>query len=153
MRLPSALPVALLLLVPAAHAQDVTGLQDYINLLLHPPANVLTITASQGDGTSCTASKSAGSSIYLSLACASPGGSIKSAVLKASGSATSSFVWGLGDVACLFLLNPSATPIAASGSWTAITAVGVGWQCSTNIRTAGAVSGQTALVTGAVSWP
>jgi hypothetical protein len=127
------------------------------NLLIHPPALVLNVTAAQGDGTTCTAFKSAGAAIYLSLSCNNtvPGslGSLKTATLLSTGNTPTSSLWNLGDVMCLFLINPTATAIPAQGSWTAIPAVSVGWQCSTNIRTNGSISGQTAVVAGAVSWP
>lgn len=145
--------LAFLLLQASLAAQDITSLLDYKNLLVKPAATVLTVTASSGDGSVCTASKSAGTSIYLVLVCSNSTGSLKTTVLKASGTVQSDLLWGLGDITCLFLANPTATAIPAVGSWTIVPAVGVGWQCATNIRTGGAVTGQTAVVAGAVSWP
>lgn len=142
-----------ILIASACLGQDATTVMDAINLANHPPVTILTMTASQGDGTVCKASKVAGSTIYLTLACTSSGVVLNGTTLKATGTLVSSTTFDYGDVLCLFLVNPTATAIAATGSWTAIPAVSVGWQCSTNIRTAGSVSGQTALVAGSVSWP
>ncbi len=134
-------------------AQDVTSLEDFKNFLLHPPVQVLSITASQGDGTTCVANKSLGPVIYMSLVCLQTNGTLKTAVLKVSGTVPSSAIFGLGNVTCLFLLNPTAAAIPALGSWTAIPANGVGWQCTTDIVMAGVATGQTPVVAGAVSWP
>jgi hypothetical protein len=143
-----------LLLSGACFAQDITTLGNVINQIFHPPAVVLTVTASQGDGTVCTLAKIGGSVINAYLNCTTATtASLKASTLQASGTVMQSTVWGLGDVLCILAANPSATAIAAQGSLGAIPAVSVGWSCSTNIRTAGAITGQTAIVNGSVSWP
>jgi hypothetical protein len=114
------------------------------------PKVVLTIVANQGDGTICTATKIFGSTINLSLTCTNPAGSA-SASLKATGSSVTSMQWGFGDVSCLLLVNPTAQPIT-QGSFAAIPPAAVGWQCSTNIRAGGVVSGQAPIVIGTGYW-
>ena len=130
----------LVLIAASLQAQDVTTLLDVFNMVQHPPTNVLTITASQGDGTVCTAAKEASSTIYLALSCVSGKTAVKGTVLKSTDTAVSFMPFGYGDVNCLFTVNPVAPAT-------------VTWSCSTNIRTSGTVSGQTAIVQGSVSWP
>ena len=134
-------------------AQDVTTLLTEITLLNNPPTTVLTVKATQGDGTICQAAKEPGSTVFLVLTCTSGGTTVKGAVLQSTDTIVSGTTFGYGDVLCLLRVNPTATAQPAIGAFPALPAVSVAWQCSTNIRTAGAVSGQTALVSGSVSWP
>ena len=143
----------LALLSPIAFAQDVTGVEQAIQFIFRPPAVVLTVTAVSGDGTVCTLAKLAGPVINAYLNCTGANGSVKGISLTASGTTAVPTVLQQGDVLCLFLANPGPAVIPAQGSMLAIPAVSIGWQCSTNIRTAGVVTGNTPLVNGSVTWP
>lgn len=150
----------LLFLIPLAlSAQSASSVMDFITIITKPPTTVLTVTASQGDGTICTAGKVASSAIYLSVTCSNLAYTSNSTLLKASGLNQTSLLINLGDVFCTFLVNPTATALVAQGSWTAIPANAVGWQCSTYIRSTGTngllgpITGETAVVAGSVSWP
>jgi hypothetical protein len=133
----------------AAKAQDATTLLNWLNMIRNPPATVLTVTASSGDGTVLTASKVAGSTINLFLNASNAAGSLKSGILAANGSAAQQTVFMYGNALCVFLANPTATAIAAAGSFPAVPATSVGWQCSTQMTS----GGSTPVVTGTVSWP
>ncbi len=136
-------------------AQDVTTVATAEQLALTTNTVAVTITATQGDGTVCTLSKSAGNAIGLTLRCvtaqaAGPGFTYTS-TLRGSGAAIA-LPFGLGDVLCLVGINPTGAPVTL-GSLGPIPATGAAWSCTSNIRTAGTVTGQTAPTAGSVSWP
>jgi len=137
-----------------ARAQSAADALNIDNLALTDNTVALTVTASQGDGSSCTLSKLKGGSIAVSLACQSADGkiSVKSGALRAAGSAVQTTPFGFGDVLCLLGINPTGSPVTM-GSLGSIPASGVAWSCSTNIRANGAVTGQTVPVNGSVVWP
>ena len=140
-------------LVPAgARAQDVTAVLNALQLVKTATAAVFSVTASQGDGTTCTANKLAGATVQLAVQCSNAGAADTLRVVRASGMAATAELVSLGDVACFILLNPT-TAAVTMGSLGPAPAGGAAWSCSTNIRTSGSVSGQTALVAGSVSWP
>ncbi len=151
------LSLAIASFASAAGAQSVTALLNAFNLLEHPPTSVLTVVASGGDQTSCTAGKVPGSVIFLTLQCTSGTTVLGGTTLQASGTNVQSSVLNYGDVMCIFQINPTAAALAAAGAFPALPAQSVGWSCSTNTRVGsvatGSVSGQTAVVTGSVSWP
>jgi hypothetical protein len=141
------------LFAAVATAQDTPAVERAIQFIFNPPTPVLTVTATQGDGTSCTIGKIAGATINAYLNCVNATFGAKATFLTAGGATATNMVWGYGDVLCVLVLNPTATAIAAAGSMPAVPAVSIGWQCSTNIRTNGAVTGQALPITGSVSWP
>jgi len=129
-------------------AQDATTLLGLLNLIRHPPTQFLTLTAAQGDGSTITLSKYAGPTISVSLS--ATGQSETTITTAAMGNG---YVISVGDAMCLLLANTTTAAIPAAQSWPVIPVNSVAWQCSTNIRTSGQVTGQTPLVTGVMSWP
>ncbi len=114
----------------------------------------ISITAVQGDGVSCFLTKAAGGKITLSTSCSSADGktTYNAGVIRSNGTTTSIVALGFGDVLCLLGVNPTASA-SAMGSLGNVPANGVAWSCSTNIRTAGTITGQSAPVAGSVVWP
>lgn len=144
---------AYLLSLSVLLCQDVTSILNNVQTILAPPAQtVLTITASQGDGTICTIKKVSGSSVNAILACSNSQITYNQLTLRAAGTNANSTIWGLGDVLCILGINPTNTAITM-GSLGSISINSVGWSCSTNIRTSSIVTGQTSIVSGSVSWP
>jgi hypothetical protein len=144
--------------VTCAGAQTVVGPTDVLSL-----ANVVTgsqvlafsLTASQGDGTACAVAKITGAALTAILRCTPGDGraSMSAEVLKAgTATAVQSFTLAYGDTFCLLVMNPTAAAVTM-GSLGSIPAVGLGWSCTTNIRTAGLITGNTAPVTGSIAWP
>jgi len=131
------------LLAGAGFSQDITAIISYQNSVLLTQGTVF-LNLTGPDGTTCVATKVPGKVINAALQCNSGATSLKTTVLQAAG-AQSNMPWGYGSVLCLFIVNPTSTAIAPFGSWTAIPAVGIGWQCAT--------SGQGPLNAGAVGWP
>jgi hypothetical protein len=129
-------------------AQDATTMLGLLNLIRHPPTQFLTLTASQGDGSTITLSKFAGPTVSVSMVATGMSETTISGAAMGNG-----YVISVGDAMCLLLSNTTAAAIPAQGSWPAIPVSSVAWQCSTNIRTSGQVTGQTPLVVGVVSWP
>ena len=141
-----------LLAAAALPAQSFTviDVMNSIQLATGTVTNSLTITATSGDGTVCKLNKIAGASIGFNTSCVSVDGktSDNSRVLRSAGGTALLFMpFGFGDVLCLLQINPTA------GVLSNIPANGVGYSCSTNIRTAGTITGQSAIVTGQVVWP
>jgi len=138
----------------AAFAQSVTDVQSLQAQALTASTVVLTVTASQGDGTVCTLTKSSGGSISAVLACKTPDGktTFSGATLRSSSAASYGFSWGFSDVLCLIGVNPTTTAVPMGSLGTA-PVNGIAWSCSTNIRSAGTIIGQTAPTSGTVAWP
>ena len=112
-----------------------------------------TITASLGDGTSCTISKGNTAAILASFGCVSGDAlTFISPAVVIGGGASRSIYAGLGDVICLLGTNPTSAALTM-GSLGIIPAGGLAWSCSTNIRTLDVVTGQTVPVAGSVTWP
>lgn len=143
-----------LLCLGLVYGQDVTSILGSQQLALTNSTVALTVTASQGDGTVCTLTKLATSTITAVMKCTSGDGktTIGQQPLKATGTVTS-MLFGMGDVLCILVINPTSTATPVMGSMPAIPATSIGWSCSTNIRTNGSITGQTALTNGSVSWP
>ena len=146
---------AFFLCVAAAAAQTVSDVQNEASLARTNNTVALTVTATQGDGSACKVVKQAGASIVATLSCTSGDGKtvINSGTLRAGASSTPQVsMLMLGDVLCLLAINP--TPAAVTlGSLGTVPINGLAWSCSTNIETAGVVTGQTAPVNGSVVWP
>jgi hypothetical protein len=138
----------------SSRAQTVADSLNTDALALTDNTVALTVTASSGDGSSCTLTKLKGGAIAVSLACQTADGKIavKSGTLRATGPAVLTMPFGFADVLCFLAINPTAAPVTV-GSLGSIPASGVGWSCSTNIRTSGSVTGQTVPVNGSVVWP
>jgi len=140
-----------MLLACAAPAQDVTDLANAKNAAMRGSTNVLSIAASQGDGTVCMVNKIAGSSVNAQLTCTSSDGKIrtaKSLTANSSSSLVQTTILSQGDVLCLIAVNPTSTAISM-GSLGAVPSVGLAWSCTTNITS----GGQTPIVSGSVAWP
>lgn len=137
-------------------AQDITSVLAAINLIRNPPAIVLTITASQGDGSVLTVSKVPGSVINLMFTETSAAGASKNenfVPVQGAAAAVVPKIIFQGDVACFFIANATATALPVQGSFPAIPVQAVGYQCSTAIRTLGSISGYTAVQSGIISFP
>ncbi len=120
---------------------------------------VLTVTASQGDGSACTGIKNPGSNVNFTFNCVEPvqgkpsmshhfyeGGS---AVVHVAHAETIEF----GDVICAFGVNP-ANYATGFGSLTPTPtpAFSLSYACAVQIRTAGVVTGNTPGPMGVVTW-
>ena len=137
----------------ALGAQSIADVLSLIDSAKTTQTLVLTVTASQGDGTVCTLTKFAGAKPYVGLKCV-PGDKVSqitqsNLVLETT---VQTLPWGYGDVLCLLAANPTAAAVTL-GSLGSIPAASLAWQCSTNIETGGIVTGQTVPVAGTVSWP
>lgn len=143
-----------ILIASASYAQ--TTVSDVLYLVdsaRTPQSQAVTITASQGDGTKATITKFGGSKISFGLKITAGDGVTQVTQQNIAGSAApQSMVWGYGDVLCLLAWNPT-TAAVTMGSIGSVGANSLAWACSTNVSTAGVVSGQTAPVTGSVAWP
>lgn len=114
-----------------------------------------TIAASSGDGSICTFTKYSGSNVNLRIQCTSGDGktTLSGTTLRSSSTAATWTVpSGGGDVYCLFLVNPTAAAVTM-GTVGPAPAAGVAWACTTNVRTAGVITGNGPIVNGSVSWP
>jgi hypothetical protein len=141
-------------LVGICSGQDIRDVLNIQSLAATTNTLAVSVTATQGDGTVCKLTKVSVASIALLISCASSDGKITlgTATVRATGTSTPILPVGQGDVVCLVVVNPTtaAVPFGSLGS---VPANSVAWTCSTNIRTAGAISGQTVPVNGSVSWP
>ncbi len=131
--------------------------RDVLNAKLSAAAastNAVTVVASQGDGASCSIVKQANGKIAANVVCVASDGktSLTSAVLRSNGTQTTPLLVDFGDICGLVVVNPTAS-VATVGSVGAVPANGIAWQFSTNVRVAGAVTGQTPLVSGSIVWP
>jgi hypothetical protein len=143
--------LSLMLLAGVALAQDVTDLANAKNAAARGSTNVLSITASQGDGTVCMVNKIAGSSVNAQLACTSADGKIrtsKSLTASSSSNLVQTTILSQGDVLCLIAVNPTGNAVSM-GSLGSVPSVGLAWSCTTNM----AAGGQTPIVSGSVTWP
>jgi hypothetical protein len=145
---------SVIMLAASAYAQStIIDILSTINAAKAQQSVVLTIAATQGDGTKCTITKFAGIKPYIGLACfPGDGASQLSQANLTLGPALQTMFWGYGDVGCLLAINPTAAPVTV-GSLGSVAAVSLAWSCSTNISTAGVPTGQTAIVAGSVAWP
>ena len=132
----------------AGLAQDATTLLNLLNLINHPPTTFLALTASQGDGSTITLSKIPGPTIQVSVVASGMSDSVLTGQAMTNG-----YVLAAGDAACILRANTGTAAMVAAGAWPPIPVSGIAWQCSTQIRTSGSVSGQTPIVTGSISWP
>ena len=135
--------------------QSIVDLLSLQKIVTTSGSTTLTVTAAQGDGSSCSFSKNNGGSITGVFACSSADGktTIKTATLRSNASSTNVFPIGLGDVLCLIGVNPTGSA-SVMGSLGSIPANSIMWNCSTNVRdTQGNITGQTAIVAGTTSWP
>ncbi len=144
----------LLVAISALAAQDV---RDIMNAKLSAntaSTTAVTVTATQGDGASCRIAKVSSGVITAQISCVAADGktSMNSTVLRSNGTVATPLMVDFGDVAGLVAVNPTTTA-AVMGSLGSVPANGIAWQFTTNIRTAGSVTGQTALVSGSVTWP
>ena len=138
-------------------ASGQTTVKDVMNTSAAAYTNstvAVSVTATQGDGTACALHKVTNGQIFLSMSCTSADGktTVSGAAFRSNSTAVQTFPWGLGDVLCLVAANPTATA-ATVGSLGAVPANAVAWSCSTNIRTGGAITGQTTPTSGSVTWP
>jgi hypothetical protein len=148
------LSLAIPLLTYPACGQTMTDVQSMLNAVKSTTTVLATITAQFGDGTVCTITKFAGSVPHVGLKCVP--GDAKSLLTQANltlGSTLQTLPFGYGDVLCLVAVNPTGTAITL-GSMGTVPAVGMAWQCSSNIESATTgVTGQTSLVSGTATWP
>lgn len=128
-------------------AQDITSVMNAVAIAKSTTSSILTVTAAQGDGTSCVLTKASHPTILATWVCTN-GANKTSETLASSGSAVNAITRESGDVGCIFLFNPTATAVTM-GSIGPAPAGGMAWSCSTNI-TAG---GQTAIQNGSATWP
>lgn len=138
----------LFLFAVLSYGQDVTGVANAVLLARTTSTTAFTITASQGDGTTCTVVKVSGKGINGSLTCSNGSNKLGPMPLISNGSAAISFQWGMGDVSCLVVVNPT-TAAVTMGSVGPAPVNGAAGSCTTNI----AAGGQTPIVTFSVSWP
>jgi hypothetical protein len=138
----------------SSYAQaSITDVLSMIDALRANQSTALTITASQGDGTTCIITKFAGTSPHISLKCIPGDG--KSQLSQANlslGTAVQTMFWGYGDVACLLAINPTAAAVVV-GTLGSVPASAIAWSCSTNVDVAGVPVSQTAIISGSVVWP
>lgn len=134
----------------AQNVQDAIRLGQVINSVSSVP---LSIGAVQGDGSTCKLTKIAGPTILAVANCASGDGKTTASptILQATGT-VQSLPLAISDVLCLLVTNPTSAPVTV-GSFGAVPTNGIAWQCTTNIRTSGAITGQTPIVAGSVVWP
>ena len=137
--------------VAALSAQDVTDVASILLLARTTTTTVLTITASQGDGSTCTMSKVTGNSINVMLACNTSDSKtqVTSVQVRSSSTTAQWMPFGFGSVLCILGLNPTTGPVSA-GTFVSIPANSLAWRCTTNISATGM---QTTPVSGSVSWP
>jgi len=142
------------ILTVSSYAQaSITDILSVIDATRATQNVVLTVTASQGDGTVCTITKYAGATPHIGLRCIPGDG--KSQLSQANlslGTTLQTMFWGYGDVACLLVVNPTAAAITV-GSLGSVPATSLAWSCSTNVDVAGVPASQTAIVSGSVAWP
>src|SRR5512143_1441081 len=102
-----------LLLLPALHSQTVNDALTATKNALTNSTVAVTVTASQGDGGSCTITKVAGGQINFSYLCASADGktTLRSGAVQSNAAAASSQGMLFGDVLCLLVLNPTSAPV------------------------------------------
>jgi len=134
----------------AGYAQSVTDMSNSVALASTDSIVAVTITASQGDGGSCTITKLKSGTIAWTYSCADATAktTARSAVIRSNATAPVVMPLGQGDVLCLIAMNPTAAPVTL-GSLGSVPAKGIGWSCTTNI-TGG---GQTAPSNGSITWP
>lgn len=136
-----------------AAAQDANVIQTAIQRALTPNTAVLTVTASQGDGSSIVLTKSPGNNIDFTARLTNAGTSTATMQpIRGTSTAPISYLLDAGDALCLLVVNGTSAAVAM-GSVGNVAANSLAWSCSTNIRNTGQVTGQTALVSGSVSWP
>jgi len=135
-------------------AQDVTGLANAIQAALDTSTVAVSVTATQGDGTTCSINKLAGTVIAFALKCQTSDGKTQSTsqIIRSTSAVPWTTTFGLGDVMFLLAFNPT-TAAVPEGSLGSIAISSLGWSYTTNIRTNGSISGQTAPVVGQISWP
>ncbi len=143
--------LSLVLLAAAAlQAQTVTEAMAADKLALTNSTNVTTITASQGDGGSCSITKISGGQIIFTWSCASADGkqTLRPGPIQSLSTTASSVGMLFGDILCLIGINPTSTAVSM-GSIGSVPAKGIGWTCTTSI-TGG---GSTVPTGGTVIWP
>jgi hypothetical protein len=141
--------IAALMMAGSASAQ---GIQDVMNALMlarTTSTTVLTVTATQGDGSTLKLVKSSGGSISLTGTWTSADGknSLPVGPMHATGG-TMPVTVSVGDITCMIAGNPTAATVSI-GVVIGVPPNGVGWVCATNI-TGGS---QTAPVSGTAVWP
>lgn len=131
--------------------QNIADVANILTAARQGQSVALTITASQGDGTTCTIKKLSGGKINAVLSCTSGDATVTASagIVRVGGATVQFFPFGFGDVICYIVLNPTTAAVTL-GSYGPIPSNGLGWTCTTNIQPAGT---QTPIVAGSVSWP
>lgn len=132
--------------------QDAGEVQRAVNHALATTAAPITITASQGDGTSLIFTKRASITINFGYQVKNAAGQVLDGGSVDVAPTGQSMVITYGDVTCLVYVNPGTAAVTV-GSLGSVPASSLAYACSTNIRSSGAVTGQTAIVSGTIAWP
>jgi len=113
-----------------------------------------TLTATGGDGTSCTVAKIAGSTPALTVSCVTGGAAVSfgPGTLSVGAGKSGSSTFAVGDIACSIGLNATAAAVAM-GSLGSVAVNEAALLCSVNIRTNGSVTSQQAVPLQTISWP
>lgn len=124
------------------------------NLLTAGTTLVVSVKASQGDGSVCNISKIAFPTINFVLGCVNADGSVNipSHSIRPGagvGLVEVSSASNVAGVACFILMNPTAAQVTM-GSFLPVPAGGISYQCTSNIVATG---GQTPIVAGTAKWP
>jgi hypothetical protein len=136
-----------------AKPQSIVDVQAMLDAAKSAQSVLVTITASQGDLTSCKIVKYSGPAPHIGLSCTpGDGKSVLSQANLTLGTTLQTLPFGYGDVLCLVVANPTAAAVTV-GSIGSVPASGLAWQCATNISAGGIVTGQGPLVSGTASWP
>lgn len=136
-----------------ATGQDANAIQNAVQRALTPNSAIVTVTASQGDGSSIVLAKSPGGSIdFTATLTNAQAGTSRVQPIRGNTTAPVNYLLVAGDALCLLVAN-GTTAAVSMGSLGSVPANSLAWSCSTNIRTNGQVTGQTAIVNGSVSWP
>lgn len=116
------------------------------------------VTASEGDGSTCTATAYESPNVNMIVSCQDPVRGLPSATYRSytAGGLQPRQANGqgftFGDISCIFGVNPTATAVNF-GPLGLIPPTSLAYSCSTIIRTAGVVTGDVAGPSGVMSWP